>query len=80
MESRFIRAYPEKLFHITRLDGLSVEDKKSPPDFWFNIRPSNTEPILRLSMEAVESSVLETEIRKLENIIRPIKSERQGAV
>jgi nucleotide-binding universal stress UspA family protein len=31
-----------------RLDGLSVEFE----DWWFNVRPSNTEPVLRLVVEA----------------------------
>lgn len=30
------------------VDGLTVEY----PDWWFNVRPSNTEPLLRLSVEA----------------------------
>ncbi len=30
------------------LDGLTV----SYPDWWFNLRPSNTEPLLRLNLEA----------------------------
>lgn len=30
------------------LDGLTV----SGPDWWFNLRPSNTEPLLRLNVEA----------------------------
>jgi phosphomannomutase len=30
------------------LDGLSV----NYPDWWFNLRPSNTEPLLRLNLEA----------------------------
>jgi phosphomannomutase len=34
---------------IDRLDGLSV----STPEAWFNIRPSNTEPLLRIRLEAV---------------------------
>ncbi len=31
-----------------RLDGLTVEYG----DWWFNVRPSNTEPLLRLNLEA----------------------------
>jgi phosphomannomutase len=31
-----------------RLDGLTVEFE----DWWFNLRPSNTEPLLRLNLEA----------------------------
>jgi phosphomannomutase len=33
---------------ITRLDGVSVDY----PDWHFNVRPSNTEPLLRLNLEA----------------------------
>jgi len=33
---------------IDRLDGITVEY----PDWWFNVRPSNTEPLLRLVLEA----------------------------
>jgi phosphomannomutase len=33
---------------IDYVDGISVQY----PDWWFNVRPSNTEPLLRLVMEA----------------------------
>jgi phosphomannomutase len=33
-----------------RLDGLSVDCDR----WWFNLRPSNTEPLLRLNLEAVD--------------------------
>ena len=33
---------------VSRLDGLSVDY----PDWWFNLRPSNTEPLVRLNLEA----------------------------
>ena len=33
---------------ISHLDGLRV----AYPDWWFNLRPSNTEPVLRLNLEA----------------------------
>jgi phosphomannomutase len=32
------------------LDGLTVD----LPDGWFNVRPSNTEPLLRLNVEAAD--------------------------
>jgi phosphomannomutase len=35
-----------------RLDGLTVEFD----DWWFNVRPSNTEPLLRLNVEAGDQS------------------------
>jgi phosphomannomutase len=37
---------------VDHLDGVSV----SCPDFWFNVRPSNTEPVLRLRLEAVDQA------------------------
>lgn len=40
---------------IDTLDGLTV----TSPDWWFNLRPSNTEPLLRLNVEASESTVME---------------------
>jgi phosphomannomutase len=36
---------------ITRLDGVSVDY----PDWHFNVRPSNTEPLLRLNLESLIS-------------------------
>lgn len=37
-------------FASDRVDGLSVDCG----NWWFNLRPSNTEPLLRLNLEAVE--------------------------
>lgn len=37
-----------------RLDGLTV----TYPDWWFNVRPSNTEPFLRLNVEANTEALL----------------------
>lgn len=37
------------------LDGMTV----SAPDWWFNVRPSNTEPLLRLNAEASSAAELE---------------------
>jgi phosphomannomutase len=36
------------------LDGLTV----AAPDYWFNVRPSNTEPLLRLNVEAADPATL----------------------
>jgi phosphomannomutase len=36
---------------ITRLDGISIDF----PDWHFNVRPSNTEPLLRLNLESLVS-------------------------
>lgn len=47
-------------------DGYRVEFK----DWWFNIRPSNTEPYLRFLCEAKSKALLEEKIAATENIIR----------
>ena len=39
-----------------RIDGLTV----SGPDWWVNVRPSNTEPLLRLNVEAAKRETMET--------------------
>jgi phosphomannomutase len=41
--------------HQYELDGLSVEY----PDWHFNVRPSNTEPLLRLNLEATTRELME---------------------
>ncbi len=39
---------------ITELDGISV----NYPDFWFNVRASNTEPLIRLNLEATSEKIM----------------------
>jgi len=46
-------------------DGFRVEFK----DWWFNIRPSNTEPYLRFIAEATNRTLLEEKIEKVKEII-----------
>lgn len=36
------------------LDGLTV----ATADWWFNLRPSNTEPLLRLNVEARDEATM----------------------
>lgn len=47
------------------LDGLTV----SYSDWWFNIRPSNTEPELRLNVEAHSAAVLDDKLAEIKAII-----------
>ena len=53
-----VRKKYEKENEIDELDGLTVSSQK----WWFNLRPSNTEPLLRLNVEA-DSPKLMAEIR-----------------
>jgi phosphomannomutase len=49
-----------------RLDGLTVQYR----DWWFNVRPSNTEPLLRLNVEARTPMLLEEKTEELLRLIR----------
>jgi phosphomannomutase len=40
---------------VDHLDGLTV----ATDDWWFNVRPSNTEPLLRLNVEGKDSATME---------------------
>ena len=48
-----------------RLDGLSVE----MDDFWFNIRLSNTEPAVRLNVEATSKKLLDERVKEISGLI-----------
>lgn len=47
------------------LDGVTVEYK----DWWFNVRASNTEPLLRLTIEADTEELLERKKKELTSLI-----------
>ncbi len=51
---------------ISKLDGLSVDY----PDWHFNVRPSNTEPWLRLNLEAFEEAEMELRREEVLGVIR----------
>jgi phosphomannomutase len=46
-------------------DGYRVDFK----DWWFNIRPSNTEPYLRFIAEATTQSLLDEKLAQTQKII-----------
>ncbi len=48
------------------LDGLTMEY----PSWWFNIRPSNTEPLIRLNLEADTKGCMDKRISEVLQIIR----------
>ena len=51
---------------IDHLDGLTVD----LGEWWFNLRPSNTEPLLRLNVEASDRETMERERDRLLGLIR----------
>jgi phosphomannomutase len=60
----------EERYHdgrISRLDGISVDYD----DWHFNVRPSNTEPLLRLNLEARSEGLME---RKRDEVLAAIRA------
>jgi len=51
---------------IDHLDGLTVDCG----DWWFNLRPSNTEPLLRLNVEASDRATMERERDAILELVR----------
>ncbi len=49
-----------------RLDGLTVDCG----EWWFNLRPSNTEPLLRLNLEAPDAAQCDAHTREVLALIR----------
>jgi phosphomannomutase len=50
---------------VDRLDGLTVEHD----DWWYNVRPSNTEPLLRLNVEAKTSERCAAHVAEVQELI-----------
>lgn len=55
-----------KGYKISHLDGVKIEAK----DFWILVRPSNTEPLLRLSIEANNKKILKEKIKEVKRILK----------
>ena len=51
---------------VSHLDGISVDFD----DWHFNVRPSNTEPLLRLNLEADSESLMEHRRDEVLDLIR----------
>lgn len=56
--------------NIDWLDGLSVWFK----DFWFNLRPSNTEPLLRLNLEADTKKILTLKLAEIISLLENLSA------
>lgn len=55
----------EKVLEMFDFDGYRLEFK----DWWFNIRPSNTEPYLRFLAEAKNKKLLNEKVTKVKEIV-----------
>jgi len=66
----------QKEGEFLKIDGLSCEVKKGKDWFWFNVRPSNTEPLLRMILEASRKEVFDRELKKITKLIEGKGGER----
>lgn len=51
---------------ITKIDGISVDF----PDWWFNIRASNTEPLVRLVLEAKTEKLFQEKFMEMKKFLK----------
>lgn len=58
--------YKEQGGKILKIDGLSVQF----PDWWFNLRASETEPLIRLNLEAKTKELMEAKKEELTKFIK----------
>ena len=51
---------------VDTMDGVTIDYG----DWWFNVRPSNTEPLLRLNVEAKTTALMEEKRDEVLGFIR----------
>ncbi len=57
-------AFPDA--EVNHMDGITLELGNGT---WLNVRPSNTEPVLRLNAEANDQATLDALVSKVKEII-----------
>ncbi|BDU08170.1 phosphomannomutase/phosphoglucomutase [Nocardia cyriacigeorgica] len=60
-------AFADRVVSVDRLDGVTVH---LPDDAWFNLRASNTEPLLRLNVEARSPEEVDALVTEILSIVR----------
>ena len=63
IEKYYSKLKPKK---IMKIDGISVYFD----DYWLNVRPSNTEPLLRLNLEAVSKGIMKEKTMELVGLMK----------
>jgi phosphomannomutase len=59
---------------VDRLDGLTVDFG----DWWCNVRPSNTEPLLRVNVEAADADAGERHVAEVVDMVRELAPSPAG--
>ena len=62
---RLEQEYAPNAVAVSHLDGVRIDFK----DWWFNVRSSNTEPLLRLNLEANTPELLQIKLEELTKTI-----------
>lgn len=57
--------YKKQGAKIIKIDGLTVQF----PNWWFNLRPSETEPLIRLNLEAKTKELMEEKKKEVSSLI-----------
>lgn len=65
---KILEKLKEKYFDgkVSELDGITVDY----PDWWFNVRFSNTEPVIRMVVEANSKELMEQKVSELTSLIK----------
>ncbi|WP_435298363.1 phosphomannomutase/phosphoglucomutase [Timonella sp. A28] len=75
-QARVIRAYVEEKgggdVEVDELDGITISHWNSHPQWWFNLRASNTEPLLRLNVEAADEDMM---VKVRDDVLTLIRAE-----
>ncbi|MFD6858552.1 phosphomannomutase/phosphoglucomutase [Rhodococcus sp. NPDC060090] len=62
-----VNAFADRTLSVDRLDGVTVE---LPGNTWFNLRASNTEPLLRLNVEAPTREEVDALVEEILAVVR----------
>jgi len=62
--------YSDNATDISELDGIRIEFNNEDEFWWFNVRASNTEPLLRLNLEASNEKLLQEKLEELSSFIK----------
>lgn len=63
------KKYKKTAAKTSKIDGLTMEFDQPAGEWWFNLRQSNTEPFIRLNIEAASKKLLNQKIKELRKLI-----------
>ena len=62
------KRFQKEAAKTSKIDGIKMEFKS--PDWWFSVRPSNTEDLLRLNLEAKDEEIFEEKTKELRKFLK----------